>query len=202
MCLIVVNQVLKITLSEFESMWSINKDGLGIMYLNHNKEIVTFKMLAKNIIELEYFYDVVYSPIYNNQENSEIVIHFRYATDGDINLKNCHPFVFENKHGEFALMHNGVMPNKYRNYSCSSNYVTSDTNNFVEDFLKAHDLGFNEEDKKKITDEVGYNKLVVLSPIKLHIINENLFHYRNGNMFSNLNWIRYENRYEVLNFFK
>jgi len=203
MCVIAINKGSKITFQEFEDMWLLNRDGLGMMYLNAEKQIIIKKTIPKNIIELNYFYDQVYCPVFSDVTNTEIIIHFRYATDGDINKQNCHPFKFSNKNGHFALMHNGVMPSKYRNYSTSEKYVTSDTVNFIEDFLKVGDFSFNEKDQKQIIEEVGYNKLVILSPEKLQIINEHLFYNHRGNLFSNLNWF---NRYhsfkaQQLNFF-
>lgn len=176
---------------DFQKMWMMNRDGVGMMYLNATNEIVVEKMLVNSTLELKRFYNEVYLPVFNDISNSDICVHFRYATDGDVNEQNCHPFLFENKYGPFALMHNGVMPSQYRNYSIAEDYESSDTANFIQDFLLQEDMDFDSYDVKKIIEEIGMNKLVILSPERLNIINGQLFRNnmkKDGNFYSNLNW--------------
>jgi len=191
MCVIAINLGKEIPFHKFQSMWMVNQDGIGMMYIDGNKKICVENALVSNPKELKMFYDVVYLPIWEDKTNTNIVIHFRYATDGDINYDNIHPFLFTTNHGTYALMHNGVMPDKYRNYSVSDKYITSDTQNFVTDFLQGSDMDFDSYDIKKIIEEIGMNKLVILSPENMFIINGQLFKNGSdldGNFYSNLNW--------------
>lgn len=58
-------------------------------------------------------------------------VHFRWATHGDVNLANCHPY--ENGDGDTLVMHNGVL-------RATSGFATkekSDTRVFVDYFMKA-----------------------------------------------------------------
>ena len=58
-------------------------------------------------------------------------VHFRWATHGDVNLANCHPF--ENKARDTLVMHNGIL-------AATKAYATkekSDTRLFVDYFMDA-----------------------------------------------------------------
>jgi glutamine amidotransferase len=52
------------------------------------------------------------------------LIHFRWATHGEQTAANCHPWQL----GEYALIHNGVLP-------CHSSNEKSDTGHFTDDIL-------------------------------------------------------------------
>lgn len=45
---------------------------------------------------------------YREHEDCPMIIHFRWATHGNTNVTNCHPFNILN--GQFAMIHNGVLP--------------------------------------------------------------------------------------------
>jgi glutamine amidotransferase len=91
----------------------------------------------------------------------EVFIHFRYATHGKADIGNCHPFTILD--GEYAVMHNGVIP-----IDCSSNPARSDTWHYCERILTpmlAENSGdfTNPEFAKLIGEHVGItNKLTIL----------------------------------------
>lgn len=60
---------------------------------------------------------------YKEKEECPMLVHFRWATHGDTNVLNCHPFSILN--GQFAMIHNGVLP-----IHCSIKEL-SDTGNFA-----------------------------------------------------------------------
>jgi hypothetical protein len=123
-----------------------------------------------------------------------LILHFRWATHGEVNVENCHPF--ELKDG--ALIHNGVISGM--GTSSYSKYYTppkgkaceaecddrSDTREFVEDYLA--DMGVSEllSAKKLIEHTIGYSKLVTIHHDgSVHIFNERSGHWRNGVWYSN-----------------
>jgi len=109
-----------------------NPHGAGFMYNNsqnsnnstdHNSHHVT---IAKGFMDFESFYSAITSITADNLYNSNLVIHFRWATQGSINSKNCHPFPISKKIKDLqalnfttntGITHNGVIsfcsiPNK------------------------------------------------------------------------------------------
>jgi predicted glutamine amidotransferase len=203
MCVIIKNKGIQIPYVDFLKMWRINPDGLGIASRKINGDIWFQKYFISNSQELKKWYDCVYLPTYLSNDYVDTVIHFRYATDGDICVKNIHPFKFKDSNGDWCYaFHNGVMDDKYRNYSISEKYITSDTANFVQDFLVAYRFNFSDElpqeTRDEITEEIASSKLVIISPSVVHTFNEELGVVRNGNWFSNVRWdFNYRSNYQT-----
>lgn len=89
----------------------------------------------------------------------QAAVHFRFATHGEKDTFNCHPFEVT---PELALIHNGVL-----NIKCSLDAKKSDTWHYVEQILKPmaeRDRDFYSRDEVRFLGEsaIGSNKFVFL----------------------------------------
>ena len=87
-------------------------------------------------------------------------IHFRYATHGKVDQRNCHPFSIV--HGKLAMIHNGVL-----NICTKSDPTWSDTYHYAESVLRPLarcDIAFARRPHMKFLGEaaIGSNKMVFL----------------------------------------
>jgi len=99
-----------------------NPHGAGMAYPSNNK--------SKVIIDKGFFgFRDFWKKFQKVQYNRPMLIHFRVATSGVIDKKNCHPWRIDSCH---ALIHNGVIANKIG--LDSEEY--SDTGLFVNHLLK------------------------------------------------------------------
>jgi predicted glutamine amidotransferase len=202
MCLIVINKGKKIDLVDFREMYLVNKDGIGFMYHDIESQKVITQRIILNYGELpvNMFHDKLqqiyraYELVYDDPKYTNLVLHFRKATTGDINLQNCHPINYLDYNGvECYLMHNGTM-HDYSNYYFESDYgfEPSDTHNFATHFLSGKDRSF-----KEIAGDVGFHqKFVILKDGDLSIHTSDLNYFTScgesvecGNIYSNLNWV-------------
>ena len=116
-----------------------NPDGCGLMYVNHNKEVVidkgymTFDSFYKHFQKLK--------KEYNNFDNKSLVIHFRIGTGGTNTDINTHPYPISNKiedlHAlykttDIGVAHNGII-SKY-NYKIKD-VDMNDTQYFIMSYL-------------------------------------------------------------------
>jgi hypothetical protein len=98
-----------------------NPDSMGILWVEDGK-----LRTHKELLHFENFYNV-YDGVCNRVgKKSNVVLHFRIATHGLIDVKNCHPhFVSKN----IAFVHNGIIP-------IESDGLESDTVAFNKTILK------------------------------------------------------------------
>lgn len=84
-----------------KDVWLRNKDGWGIAYNRPS----TGRMTIKTGLEFEDFWNTFSSlqrlPI-------DIVVHMRWATQGEVSLANTHPFLLSERHNIW-FMHNGCV---------------------------------------------------------------------------------------------
>ena len=96
MCLIIASPEGKVpTRGVIEQGWKDNSDGWGLMHSN-GSEIVINKGL--NFDHLK--------PLLDNLNGSPYVLHYRWATHGNKNIDNCHPFQVTK---QLYMAHNGVI---------------------------------------------------------------------------------------------
>lgn len=181
------------TLSEDElrEMWQTNPDGAGIAWISGNK-VATYKSMKLKPF-LRKFKQVV-----EHHGQSDILVHMRIATHGEVCLDNNHPFVIKQDGKEVTdvvFAHNGILP---RAFIPPAKMNISDTRYFNNVFWS----NFNIEslDDKRVMDMVGdvitqgagWNKFVVLSARptmqrESYIINESQGSWEGGVWYSNRN---------------
>lgn len=81
--------------------WKANSDGAGFMYSKDNNLVV-----EKNLFSPRAFYQK-YKIAADRNPGSNFVMHFRWATHGEININNCHPILLSNK--SIGFVHNGIL---------------------------------------------------------------------------------------------
>jgi len=106
MCIIIVGKPEHITDKILLKAYNGNKDGFGLMYSKNNK-IITEKFLPKK------FKSVLKCFNKHAKNTNQIALHFRFATQGDKNNFNSHPFCILNKklgdNFDLFLMHNSPL---------------------------------------------------------------------------------------------
>ena len=106
MCIIIVGKPENITDKILLKAYNGNKDGFGLMYAKNNK-IITEKFLPKK------FKSVLKCFKRHAKNTNQIALHFRFATQGDKNNFNSHPFCILNKklgdNFDLYLMHNSPL---------------------------------------------------------------------------------------------
>lgn len=101
MCLIFVRNSFKEPLNyeALQQAYKDNPDGVGVLWWNEGWK--DYRSIECKYADLEKFLDKLDSCRYT------WAVHFRWATAGKVNKRNCHPFSVGN--GGY-LMHNGVLP--------------------------------------------------------------------------------------------
>ena len=181
MCVMVyVPQGSQFPLADVPEFFRGNKDGIGAAF-GDGRKVRTFRTIAKNAEEATAFCkDVV-----GRAKGRALIVHFRYATHGAINLANVHPF---NLAGS-ALFHNGVL-------AIDTETGEVDTAVYRTRYL-APIIG-NRSAVDALTgplgEVIGYhidtsNKFAVIDKRgKVAIVNEASGAWYNGVWFSNMNW--------------
>lgn len=182
----------KATLSkkEMQTAFKANPDGAGFAYYDPT--------LRRVEIQRGYFtFDTLWQDLEPIMaDKCPLILHFRWATHGDVNVDNCHPFAL----ADGALIHNGIISGMGTSTYTSSNkyYQTatcattacdddrSDTREFVEDYLDGMTVNVLRGAKKLIEHTIGYSKLVTIHDDgSVIIFNENSGHWRGGVWYSN-----------------
>lgn len=165
-----------VSYSALEAGFKKNSDGAGFAY----------NMGGKLIVQKGFFKFDEFIKAYEPHANRQMVIHFRWATHGEKNQFNCHPWLIEVGDWQMATIHNGIL-------HVESTEQMSDTGHFVhgwlEPLLKNH--------SKKLWQEAGFkmmaedfigagNKLVMLdSHGNYEIYNEKAGTWDEGVWYSN-----------------
>lgn len=156
MCIIIVaNKNKKIPNEHIKLASELNCDGFG-MSASVNNKLFVYKSVSINSDDIIKLYNSI-----RQVATGDIVLHFRFATHGDISDKLCHPF-YVNK--DLVMFHNGIICDSVSGYN-GHNKNESDTKAFVNNVLKNFKKGFqnNETVMNMISTSVGeYNKLCFL----------------------------------------
>ena len=152
-----------------------NPDSSGFAYINKANQL----MINKGLYTLDEFLNL-YKSI-KSQSISDVVIHCRIATHGNIDIKNAHPFQI-NK--DIVMVHNGILKIDILNKN------QSDTIHFINKYLKniTIDLLKNKTFINMLAEFITpHNKFIFLDKKgKSYIINQQQGIYDNmGNWFSN-----------------
>jgi len=183
MCIIAVN-VLGSILSEevLNNCWDNNPDGAGIMYAVDN-QLHIYKTLEKNkLIEK-------YNEIRTKYPDIDIVLHFRLATHGSVNIDNTHP-VIVNK--DLAFVHNGIIREVMHTSLASRCKDYSDSRIFGEMLKGVADKIFEDKGLQELLESyIGHSKIVFMDNCgRVLTLNELYGVYDvEGNWFSNQTYL-------------
>lgn len=175
---------------DIEDYYSYNSDGLGVMYSEPDEagvpRLIVKKFLPRDARDAFALYE-------EHIKGREALVHWRWATHGDVNLFNCHPYPVVPMDAEHPLylMHNGIL-------QCgnASDKSKSDTWHFIEEYLKPLfdpvtgapiDVAFNEGFVHLLTKVAGYsNKLAMMDDLgRVALTDPNGWHAENGILYSN-----------------
>ena len=184
MCIAILNTAEAIDEQILINCYEGNRDGQGLIYAE-NGQLKIYKTL-----DLKEFLNTYYEV--RKQIKTPIVIHFRMATHGNIDLENCHPFKV-NKN--LAFVHNGIIANYGNgNYSDTYCYNEKRLKTLQNNFLKSRFI------REFIAEEIGsYNKLIFMDNHSNYtIVNEEVGIWENDNWYSNSGY-KYSSNYWYTN---
>lgn len=146
-----------------------NPDGIGFSYIDKDK------MYIKKFMKFEDFY-AEYKKV---ETKSNMLIHFRIATHGKVELDNCHPFWLNNR---MSLIHNGIIS------GYGDRTTKSDTRDFIDKVIGniSWKMWKNPSFRELVGNAIGYSKLVILDITgDYFIINESKGKWDDGVWYSN-----------------
>lgn len=165
-----------------KNCWDNNGDGAGLLYINDDKQMMTFKEMKS----FDAFYEE-YGRVKKLYGSRNIVLHFRISTHGKVDETNCHPFLVSENLG---FVHNGMI------YSVPESKDYSDTYMFNESVLKYLGDGFeyNEVILDMMEGFINSSKLIFLNNEDHYaIVNEKAGHWSNQCWFSNTSYKQVNN---------
>lgn len=151
-----------------------NPDGCGFAYRNNEGKII-----IKKFMDFESFWKE-YEPIQNHHT---MLIHFRIATHGKVELANCHPFKLNN---HMALIHNGIISG----YGSKTENL-SDTRDFIDKVIGniSYKMWKNPSFIKLVGGSIGTSKFVILDNNEnYYIVNEDKGTWDDGAWYSNTSY--------------
>tara|TARA_Y100000310_G_scaffold222338_1_gene224066 strand:+ start:1622 stop:2392 length:771 start_codon:yes stop_codon:yes gene_type:complete len=162
----------KVSKKTLKRCFTANPDGAGYMYPEHGKMVV-----KRGFFTFKAFWSS-YSKMLNKAV--DIGIHFRIATSGKVDTKNCHPHTVNNS---LAFIHNGILAIDVKKAS-----LVSDTVLFNQQIVKKLQDGFikNTAFDYLIESFIKGSKMVFMSGDgTVKIYNETDGHWKDGVWFSN-----------------
>lgn len=168
MCLIVYNPSgINLDKTLMQIAYDNNPHGFGIVWLNDNNELSTFK----DIIDFKTFWVLL-----GYLKGYTYAFHLRWKTRGEINSEQCHPFQILNKdkHGhDLYMMHNGTI-------SQLKHEDKSDSQIFSEILTKTYEKQFFDKDLIEFYNFIdggkstigSFNRLLFLTKNSVKIINK------------------------------
>tara|TARA_R100001530_G_scaffold24281_2_gene19729 strand:- start:499 stop:1236 length:738 start_codon:yes stop_codon:yes gene_type:complete len=174
------------TKNALENSFDYNPDGAGYCFANDGKLII-----RKGFFDFDSF---LKSYQEDNIQGFNKLIHFRISTSGQIDKRNCHPFLITEN---VAMIHNGIIPN-------FGNKVENDTLQYVKLVLKpiikegGVKVLLNPSIQNMIIDSIGNSKLAFLDHKgNSYIFNEKMGHRNNSIWYSNNS---YKETYPINNY--
>ena len=146
-----------------------NPDGMGFSFIDNGQ------MYIKKFMDFNSFY----KEFCKHKNKSNMLIHFRIATHGKVELDNCHPFKLNNR---MSLIHNGVIS------GYGDKEKKSDTKDFIDKVIGniSWKEWKNPSYRELVGKAIGYSKLAILDITgNYYIINENNGYWDNGIWYSN-----------------
>ena len=146
-----------------------NPDGMGFAYIDGDT------MYIKKYMKFDDFY----KDFEEVQDKSTMLIHFRIATHGAVELDNCHPFWLNDR---MALIHNGIIT------GYGDKAKKSDTRDFIDKVIGniSWKMMKNPAYRELVGKAIGYSKFAILDITGDYwIINEDKGYWHEGIWYSN-----------------
>ena len=196
MCIILYKPIeaLMPTMETIKTCFENNPDGTGLLIFKGNNAIIdkgymTFNNLKKAIKK------------HKLDNNSHFAIHFRIATSGKVNDKNCHPFPVSNSRKALqklsgktcqAIMHNGVI-------GAGENDL-SDTQIFTRDTLyKLSPYLHDQQIRDHVEDLLINDRMLIFSDSKIYLLNDWIIdqgiYYSNDSFEYSNKFFKYSNKF-------
>lgn len=108
MCLIILtDKPSKITKAVCQSAMRKNSDGTGVMWYDAQGNLQVRKWLSTNLKKWWPEWREICAEAEAAQ--SELAVHWRMATHGDVSIEMCHPYRIESSDTTVQMMHNGII---------------------------------------------------------------------------------------------
>ena len=175
MCVIIHKPVgCAVPREDFYQAHEANPDGFGLIVKVPGKQALT---MHKGLFSADASWNM-----YQAYEELEMVLHWRWATHGDVTEDNCHPFRLPR--GAWVV-HNGILTGYGSRY-------TSDTRDFVQQIIVPM-VGNGRITPAHIATLEGmiggYNKLAIFDPIRgVHLVNGSAGIRQGGLWYSNMDF--------------
>jgi predicted glutamine amidotransferase len=180
MCIAIYNESGILDQKTFSNCWENNPDGGGLAYFDQGGKL----QIVKELDSKETFYEL-YKQAREENPEAPMLVHFRIATHGKVDLDNCHPHKIDNDN---VFIHNGMLGG----YNPPANATHSDTVEFKINVLQAIEMSYNQTVQVLLEEIIGGgNKLCILNRQGyLMICNEHLGEWHEGNWYSNASYKR------------
>ena len=198
MCIIVAKKKgLELPKKEIlKSCFDYNSDGAGIMF-NDGKQV----FIEKGFMDFNSFYSRLEALDKEfNLVNSDLALHFRISTSGNVDQGNCHPYPISTETSQLrnlslvtdiGMAHNGVI----RKHIPETRSILNDTQTFIKNFVY-NMYSSNKEfltvgaNIKALEEEAG-SKLCFITKDNMYIIGK-FIEETNGILYSNDTYLSYD----------
>ena len=198
MCIIVAKRKgLELPTKEIlRNCFNYNSDGAGIMF-NDGKQV----FIEKGFMDFNSFYSRLEALDKEfNLVNSDLALHFRISTSGNVDQGNCHPYPISTETSQLrnlslvtdiGMAHNGVI----RKHIPETRSILNDTQTFIKNFVY-NMYSSNKEfltvgaNIKALEEEAG-SKLCFITKDNMYIIGK-FIEETNGILYSNDTYLSYD----------
>ena len=198
MCIIVAKKKgLELPTKEIlKNCFNYNSDGAGIMF-NDGKQV----FIEKGFMDFNSFYSRLEALDKEfNLVNSDLALHFRISTSGNVDQGNCHPYPISTETSQLrnlslvtdiGMAHNGVI----RKHIPETRSILNDTQTFIKNFVY-NMYSSNKEfltvgaNIKALEEEAG-SKLCFITKDNMYIIGK-FIEETNGILYSNDTYLSYD----------
>ena len=179
-----------------KNCFDYNGDGAGIMFNDGNQVFI-----EKGFMDFNSFYSRLEALDKEfNLVNSDLALHFRISTSGNVDQGNCHPYPISTETNQLrnlslvtdiGMAHNGVI----RKHIPGANSILNDTQTFIKNFVYNMYSSNNEfltvgANIKALEEEAG-SKLCFLDKDNMYIIGK-FIEETNGILYSNDTYLSYD----------
>ena len=180
--------------------FNYNSDGAGIMF-NDGKQV----FIEKGFMDFNSFYSRLMEIDKEvNLVNSDLALHFRISTNGNIDQGNCHPYPISNQTDQLrtlsittdiGMVHNGII----KKHIPEAKSILNDTQTFIKNFVYGMYKANNnflalETNIKALGDEAG-SKLCFIDKDNMYTIGA-FIEEADGVLYSNTSYQVYDYLYD------